>query len=82
MAAGREKPTCWETVSERKAGVYVLSPTGKVAEFINIPHDVVTNCVFEGDDLQTLYITAGGRWWPIRTHTPGWVGWPPRRTGR
>ena len=31
----------------------------------------MTNCAFGGDDLQTLYITAGGTIYSIRTSTPG-----------
>jgi len=33
-------------------------------------------CAFGGDDLKTLYITAGGSLYSIRTATAGRVVWP------
>jgi hypothetical protein len=36
-----------------------------------VPSDEVTNCALGGDDLTTLYITAGGTLYSIRTSTPG-----------
>src|SRR5262249_44156448 len=44
--------------------------------FLAVPTDEVTNCAFGGDDLKTLYITAGGTIYSIRTTTPGQVVWP------
>jgi hypothetical protein len=33
-----------------------------------VPRDEVTNCTFDGDDLKTLFVTAG---WPQATwHSP------------
>ena len=51
--------------TERKGGVYVLSQSGELLEFIPIPRDEVTNVAFGGDDQQTLYITAGGTLWSV-----------------
>lgn len=59
-----------------KAGIYVIDPQGKgLLEFIAIPIDSVTNCTFGGDDLRTLYITAGHKLWSIRTKQPGYLPW-------
>lgn len=42
-----------------EAGIYVFAPAGKQLAFIATPGDP-TNCVFAGEDLRTLYITAQG----------------------
>jgi len=77
VAAGlnRQNPP-FETQSEPTAGVYVFSPDGKLLEFIPIPRDETTNCAFGGDDLKTLYVTAGGSLWSIPVNTPGRPVWP------
>lgn len=77
VAGGRNKPVPpFETADKHKAGVYVFSPEGKLLEFVPIPRDEVTNCTFGGADLKTLYITAGGTLWSIRTTTAGRLPWP------
>ena len=58
------------------AGVYVFSPVGELLEFVPIPRDETTNCAFGGDDLKTLFVTAGGSLWSIRVNTPGRPVWP------
>lgn len=65
-----------ESADEFKGGVYVFSAKGKLVEFIAIPNDEVTNCTFGGDDLKTLYVTAGGNLWSVRVNTPGKLPWP------
>jgi gluconolactonase len=80
VAAGLNKPNPpFEPDATRKGGVYVLSPQGKLLAFLPVPRDEVTNCAFGGDDLRTLYITAGGTLYSIRTVTPGRVIYPPAR---
>jgi sugar lactone lactonase YvrE len=54
----------------------VLSPEGKLLRFLPVSRDEVTNCAFGGHDLKTLYITAGGTLYSMRTTTPGRVVWP------
>ena len=76
VAGGRNRPTKFETASIRKGGVYVFSPQGKLLQFVHIPRDEVTNCTFGGADLRTLYITAGGSLWSIRTKATGSLVWP------
>ncbi len=51
--------------TDRKGGVYVLSQSGELLEFIPIPRDEVTNVAFGGENEQTLYITAGGTLWSV-----------------
>jgi gluconolactonase len=77
VAAGlnRQNPP-YETQDKPTAGVYVFSPAGALLEFIPIPRDEVTNCAFGGDDLRTLFVTAGGSLWSIRVNTPGKPVWP------
>lgn len=69
----------FETAEKPTAGIYVFSPEGKLLEFVPIPRDEVTNCGFGGDDLKTLYVTAGGSLWSLRTTTPGYVPWKKTR---
>jgi len=77
VAAGLNKPNPpAEPADDVKGGIYVLSPEGKLLRFLEVPRDEVTNCAFGGDDLKTLYITAGGTLYSIRTTTPGRVVWP------
>ena len=80
VAAGRNKPVPpYETADRFKAGVYVFSPRGVLIDFVAVPNDEVTNCTFGDDDLRSLYITAGGHLYRIRTTTPGWLPWPASR---
>jgi gluconolactonase len=77
VAAGLNKPNPPpEPADDVKGGIYVLSTEGKLLSFLAVPRDEVTNCAFGSDDLKTLYITAGGTLYSIRTTTPGRVVWP------
>jgi len=74
VAAGLNKPNPpYETADRFKGGVYIISPEGKLLDFIPIPVDEVTNCAFGGSDWKTLFITAGGTLWSIPVNTPGWT---------
>lgn len=77
VAAGlnRQNPPA-EVQDKPTAGVYVFSPEGKLLEFVNIPRDETTNVAFGGDDLKTLYVTAGGSLWSMKVNTPGKPAWP------
>jgi gluconolactonase len=80
VAAGLNKPNPpFEPDKDKKGGIYVLDPEGKLLTFLPVPTDEVTNCAFGGDDLRTLYITGGGTLYSIRTTTPGRVVWPPAK---
>lgn len=73
VAGGRDKAVPPAETNAMKAGIYVFSPAGKLLEVIPVPRDEVTNCAFGGRDLKTLYVTAGGTLWAIRTRAPGRV---------
>ncbi len=76
IAAGLNKPNPpFETTDEFKGGIYVISPSGKLLEFVAIPKDETTNCTFGGHDLKTLFVTAGGTLWSIRVNTPGRIAY-------
>jgi gluconolactonase len=78
VAGGLNKPSLpFEPAKDKKGGIYVFSPEGKLVSFLPVPRDEVTNCAFGGPDLKTLYITGGGTLYSIRTTTPGRVVWPP-----
>jgi gluconolactonase len=79
VGAGRNKPTQAEPAKDVKGGIYVLSPEGKLLSFLPVPRDEVTNCAFGGEDRKTLYVTAGGTLYSIRTTTPGRLVWPPAK---
>jgi CubicO group peptidase (beta-lactamase class C family)/D-alanyl-D-alanine dipeptidase/sugar lactone lactonase YvrE len=77
VAGGLNKPQPpFEPAEDKKGGIYVLSQEGQLLAFLPVPRDEVTNCAFGGDDLRTLYITAGGTLYSIRTAQPGRVVWP------
>jgi gluconolactonase len=40
-------------------------------DFVAIPNDEVTNCAFGGNELKTLFVTAGGHLWSFGVDTPG-----------
>jgi gluconolactonase len=82
VAAGLNKPNPpFETQDKPTAGVYVFSPEGELQQFIPIPRDECTNCAFGGDDLKTLFVTAGGTLWSVPVETPGRPVWPPDGRG-
>ena len=77
VAAGLNKQNPpHETQDKPTAGIYVFAPSGELLEFIPIPRDETTNCAFGGDDLKTLFVTAGGSLWSIPVLTPGRPVWP------
>lgn len=78
VAAGLNRPNPpHETADPATAGVYVFSPEGQLLDFAPIPRDETTNCGFGGHDMKTLFVTAGGTLWQIRTAVPGAPAWPP-----
>lgn len=82
VAGGLNEPNPPYETTDQKGGVYVFSPEGKLLDFLSIPRDEVTNCAFGGSDLQTLFITAGGSLWSIRTSAAGRLAWPRRPAPR
>jgi len=77
VAAGLNHPNLpHETAVQPTAGIYVFSAEGTLLQFVPIPRDETTNCAFGSDDLRTLFVTAGGSLWSIRTTLPGKPVWP------
>jgi gluconolactonase len=56
---------------DTKAGVYVISPEGRLLKFIPIPEDLITNNAFGSADMKTLYVTAGKTLYKVRTEIAG-----------
>ena len=73
VAGGLNKEDAEHETNEFKGGIYVFNAKGKYIEFIGVPKDEVTNCTFGGADLKTLYITAGGSLYSVRTKNKGWL---------
>jgi gluconolactonase len=70
-SAGLNQPRGTTETLDTKAGVYVISPEGKLLKFIPIPEDLITNNAFGGPDMRTLYITAGKTLYKVRTDVAG-----------
>ncbi len=64
VAAGTNKVTEWET-NRFKAGCYILSPSGRLIDFIPTAPDEACNCAFGGKDGKTLFITSGNHLWSV-----------------
>lgn len=64
VAAGVNKANEFET-TEFNAGCYILSPTGRLLNFIPTAPDECCNCAFGGKDGKTLFITSGGHLWSV-----------------
>ena len=73
IAAGILRPRGPHETTDVPPGIYILSPTGELRSRIPVAEDVLTNVTFGGDDLRTLYITAGKSLLTVRTSTPGWA---------
>lgn len=64
VAAGTNTPNDYET-TRFKAGCYILSPSGKLIDFIPTAPDECCNCAFGGKDGKTLFITSGNHLWSV-----------------
>lgn len=73
IAAGIARPRGPHETTATPPGIYVLSPDGTLQGRIPVPEDVLTNCTFGGEDLKTLFITAGRTLYQVRVEIPGWV---------
>jgi len=71
VAGGRNIASATETIDEFKGGLFIISPQGKLIEFLPLPKDETTNCGFAGPDLKTLYITSAESLYKIRVKVPG-----------
>jgi len=73
VAAGISHPRGPHETDEVPPGIFIIAPDGRLAGRIPIPEDVLTNVTFGGDDLKTLYITAGKTLYSIGVTIPGYV---------
>lgn len=64
VAAGTNQLTEFET-TRFKAGCYILSPSGRLLDFIPVGPDECCNCAFGGKDGKTLFITSGSHLWSV-----------------
>jgi gluconolactonase len=78
VAAGINKPRGNPGESlDVPAGVYVISPEGKLLGRIPIPEDLITNLAFGGRDRKTLYVTAGKTLYRFPVNVSGHAAYPP-----
>ncbi len=73
VAAGISCPRGPHESTEVPPGIWIIRPDGKLLGRLPIPEDVLTNVTFGGDDLRTLYVTAGRTLYETRTTIPGWL---------
>ena len=73
IAAGIDRPRGPHESTDVPPGIWFVSPNGEVLGRIPVPEDVLTNVTFGGEDLRTLYVTAGKTLFSIRVSTPGFV---------
>lgn len=73
VAAGITRPRGPHETALNPPGIYLITPDGQLQGRIDSPEDVITNVTFGGDDLCTLYVTAGKTLWTTRVARPGFV---------
>ena len=71
VAAGLHRRRNSSETLDTRPGIHVISPAGKLLDFIAVPEDLITNCAFGGPDRRTLYITCGKLLLSVRTRIPG-----------
>jgi gluconolactonase len=72
VCAGIAQPRSAGETTDVRSGVYVMTPGGRLLDFLPIPQDVISNCCFGGPDLRTLYVTAGHLLFSTTVTTPGY----------
>ncbi len=77
VAAGIMFPRHSGETADVPAGVYVLTPGGKLLGRIPIPEDLCTNLAFGGPGRKTLYVTAGKSVYRVPLAVPGYALYPP-----
>lgn len=77
VAGGILLPRTAGETADVPAGVYVISPEGKLLGKIAIPEDVTTNLAFGGPSRSTLFVTSGNSLFKIQTAVQGYALYPP-----
>ena len=70
-AAGLHRRRGTSETLDTRPGIHVISPQGKLLQYIPIAEDTITNCAFGGPDMKTLYVTAGKTLYKVRTAVAG-----------
>jgi gluconolactonase len=70
-AAGLNATRGTSETLDTKPGIHVFDPKGRRINYIPILEDTVTNVCFGGDDLRTVYVTAGKTLFRFRVTVPG-----------
>lgn len=73
IAAGISCPRGPHESADVPPGIWVFSPEGEIQGRIPIVEDALTNITFGGEDLKTLYVTAGKTLFTVRVEIPGFV---------
>lgn len=71
VAAGLHRRRDTSETLDTRPGIHVISPQGKLVDFIEVPEDLITNCAFGGPDRRTLYIACGKLLLSVRTRIAG-----------
>lgn len=71
VSAGMNQLRGTSETLDTKTGVYVISPQGQLIQFMPIAEDYITNNAFGGQDMKTLYVTAGKTLYKLRTGVAG-----------
>jgi gluconolactonase len=75
VAAGLHRPRGTSETLDTRPGIHVISPSGKLLDWVETPEDTITNCAFGGPDWRTLYIACGKLLLSVRTRIPGKPGY-------
>ncbi|MEZ5404062.1 MAG: SMP-30/gluconolactonase/LRE family protein [Bryobacteraceae bacterium] len=70
-AAGLNATRGTSETLDTKPGIHVFNPKGEKMNYIPILEDTVTNVCFGGEDLRTVYVTAGKTLFKFRVEVPG-----------
>lgn len=73
VAAGISRPRGRHESTDVPTGIWIIRPDGKLLGRLPIPEDTITNVTFGGEDLRTMYVTAGKTLFQSRTTIPGWA---------
>lgn len=71
VAAGINFPRGTAETLDNPAGVYVITPAGRLLGRIPIPEDLITNVAFGGPERKTLYVTAGKTLYELPVNVAG-----------
>jgi len=73
IAAGIHRPRGPHETTDVAPGIYQITPQGEFRRRIPIEEDVLTNVTFGGNDMRTLFITAGKTLFTCRTQVAGFA---------